>query len=69
MQELTKIHHFGVPYAFSFLLPWKGRRHTGDFAAHKPRWRNDTSSAMPTEEIPVSMAGYDEHNIPFRSFI
>jgi hypothetical protein len=21
IQELTKIHHYGVPYAFSFLLP------------------------------------------------
>jgi hypothetical protein len=30
-----------------------------DFEAHKPRWRNDTSSAMPTEGIPVSMPGYD----------
>jgi hypothetical protein len=59
MQELTKIHHFGVSYAFSFLLPWKGRWHTVDFVAHKPRWRNDTSSAMPTEGIPVSMPGYD----------
>jgi hypothetical protein len=59
MQGLTKIHHLGVPYAFSILLPWKGRWHTVDFIAHKPRWRNDTSSAMPTEGIPVSMPGYD----------
>jgi hypothetical protein len=40
IQELTKIHHYGVLYAFSFLLPWKGRWHTVDFVAHKPRWRN-----------------------------
>jgi hypothetical protein len=30
-----------------------------DFVAHKPRWRNDTSSATPTEGIAVSMPGYD----------
>jgi hypothetical protein len=59
MQGLTKIHHLGVPYAFSILLPWKGRWHTVDFIAHKPRWRNDTSSAIPIEGIPVSMPGYD----------
>jgi hypothetical protein len=59
IQELTKIHHFGVSYAFSFLLPWKGRWHTVDFVAHKPKWRSDTSSATPTEGIPVSMPGYD----------
>jgi hypothetical protein len=36
MQELTKMHDYGAPYAFSFLLPWEGRWHTVDFVAHKP---------------------------------
>jgi hypothetical protein len=34
-----------------------------DFVAHKPRWRNYTSSATPTDGIPVSMPGYDWYPI------